>query len=812
MATNANRQSWSPESAFAEFKKRFEELSSLGNDANEAETRLKIIDAILFDVLDWDKCDVEVERYCREEGYADYVFNTNKSICFVLEAKRAGVSFTVPQAKFEPRPVTFGLLEIESKAAASAMRQVIGYAASLGARYVALSNGSQWLLALTFVQSQALDERQVIILDSFTSIRDHFRQFWTCFSRNALSNNEICASLLESRKKPAPQRLSASIAGYPIASHRNQFLNELSYILNTVWDVLSRTEGTEQFLQACYVVPASNNHLIAFAQDMLKRRIAADRTAASADVSAAEPSDLKSQIIGYENEKPFVILGEVGHGKTTFLHYLRQVAAKSLFANYIQIEINFLDRPDSEAEVTDFIYKEIESQLLDRHGIDIYEDVIVRGALFSQIERFRKSYRYTTHSGDPSAASLEEKAFIQEHLKDRHEYFKVLVRHLKRGQKRSVAVFFDNLDRRVPPIQESAFLKASAIARDWECAVFICLRPATFYESLKRGLLDSLAPKTFTVGSPDLSLVLKRRFQFAEKLALGDVDTPILRQALQDKNVSFNLPRVAKIFGCCEFSARKDVSAIQMLAALSNGNIRYLLELAKRTITSGYLDTAKILTEIENVGSYFVPDFEAVKTLLYGDYDQYDPHYSTFANLFDTYHSDPKEHFLRILTLDYLNRFVDKDDDRRSVQHGDLLNYLESFYFDVATIQRHIKVLVESGCVDSGLGTSLDQGLTSDYRLTTKGSYHYHNLATEFQYVDAMTVDTPVIDPTYRKNIHDSYRIEERISRTDTFIAYLTQCADALVDTEGRAVCKTLLQVAAANAEKVKARVRMSRR
>ncbi len=156
------------------------------------------------------------------------------------------------------------------------------------------------------------------------------------------------------------------------------------------------------------------------------------------------------------------------------------------------------------------------------------------------------------------------------------------MRHLKRGRGKSIALFFDNLDRREPAIQEAAFLKASAIARDWECVVFICLRPTTFYESLRSGVLDSLAPKTFTIGSPDLPLVLKRRFQFAEKLALGEVDTPVLEDAKKDKNISFRLPSVAKIFACCEFSARRDASAIQMLAAMSNGNIRTLLDLTKR--------------------------------------------------------------------------------------------------------------------------------------------------------------------------------------------------------------------------------------
>jgi hypothetical protein len=464
------------------------------------------------------------------------------------------------------------------------------------------------------------------------------------------------------------------------------FVNELSYILDKVWDVLSRIENTQLFLDSCYVTPIANDHLIAVAKDVLKRRLAADKIELTLDVGIAKPDELHAAIVGYENERPFVILGEVGHGKTTFLNYLRFIEAKKLFEDYIQLEANFLDRPDSALEVNDYIYREIERQLLERHGIDVFEDSIVRGALHLQLKRFLNSSRYKL-SEDSNDRANEEKAFIQEQLKDRHVYFNSVIRHLKRGQKKSVAIFFDNLDRRDATFQEAAFLKASAIARDWECVVFICLRPSTFYASLRRGLLDSLAPKTFTVGSADLSLILKRRFQFAEEIAKGKMVSPLLTETMKDYAVALKLPSVAQFFACCEFSTRKGASAISMLAALSNGNIRVLLGLAKRMISSNHLDTGKILGKIREGGNYNVPDFEAVKTLLYGDYDQYDPESSIFVNLFDIYHADSKEHFIRILILDYLNRFNDQEGGRSAIPYNDLVNYLESFYFDIATIQ-----------------------------------------------------------------------------------------------------------------------------
>src|ERR1043165_1446958 len=126
--------SWTAESAYAELLQRFDELTKITAAGNEAETRLKIIDEILFEVLDWSKADVEVEKFCREKGYADYVCSTGETVALVLEAKRAEIAFTIPSAKFKCEPVCFALVEAECKEAGQALRQAQGYAASLGSR------------------------------------------------------------------------------------------------------------------------------------------------------------------------------------------------------------------------------------------------------------------------------------------------------------------------------------------------------------------------------------------------------------------------------------------------------------------------------------------------------------------------------------------------------------------------------------------------------------------------------------------------------------------------------------------------------
>src|SRR5262249_50091321 len=94
--------------SFHRFQSKLADLRAITKLENESTTRLRAIDTILFDVLGWDKMVVETEKYCRAEGYADYVFWIHNSPILVVEAKKTGIDFVLPSRTFENRPYIFG--------------------------------------------------------------------------------------------------------------------------------------------------------------------------------------------------------------------------------------------------------------------------------------------------------------------------------------------------------------------------------------------------------------------------------------------------------------------------------------------------------------------------------------------------------------------------------------------------------------------------------------------------------------------------------------------------------------------------------
>lgn len=100
---------------------------------------------MLFEILGWDRNMVEAEKYGRTVGYADYVFGHDRKWDLAVEAKKDGAVFVLPAHDYPDTPVPFTLLAKECPEAADALRQAQGYANEFGARYTAITNGTQLL-------------------------------------------------------------------------------------------------------------------------------------------------------------------------------------------------------------------------------------------------------------------------------------------------------------------------------------------------------------------------------------------------------------------------------------------------------------------------------------------------------------------------------------------------------------------------------------------------------------------------------------------------------------------------------------------
>lgn len=66
------------------------------------------------------------------------------------------------------------------------------------------------------------------------------------------------------------------------------------------------------------------------------------------------------------------------------------------------------------------------------------------------------------------------------------------------------------------------------------------------------------------------------------------------------------------------------------------------------------------------------------------------------------------------------------------------------------------------------------------YRITTVGAYTYKKLMGTFVYLDAVIVDTPIVDEMVAQHIDDCSEIGERVVRAKVFAGYLDESWEAV--------------------------------
>ena len=114
------------------------------SDANEASTRLKIVDRVLREILGWTDNDISPEEHVSEDGshtFADYVLKTG-NVGVVVEAKKIGATFSNPTAKRKERLNK----AFVSGEVGDAIIQARDYCRGLGIDFAVVTNGDSWIV------------------------------------------------------------------------------------------------------------------------------------------------------------------------------------------------------------------------------------------------------------------------------------------------------------------------------------------------------------------------------------------------------------------------------------------------------------------------------------------------------------------------------------------------------------------------------------------------------------------------------------------------------------------------------------------
>jgi hypothetical protein len=744
-------------------------------DRNEATTRLHLIDTLFFECLGWPKESVEAEESSARE-YADYTFRAPRRM-LIVEAKREGIYFELPagiRGLYRAIPSLCKDYEDLKKA----IEQAAGYCQHRGVPLGAVCNGHQ-LIAFIACRSDGVSplDGRALVFSCLEDMRDNFRMFWDALSKPGVEDKRLVGLLIGDAKPRLPAKLSASIRGYPGVKGRNVFQTDLQILTELVIEDVPRSPDLEtRFLKECYSQSGAISQHSLLAKQILQARYAAlfaEPEGGPSLIPATTKDGITPELFAESiSRRPIILLGDIGVGKTTFIRNLILVEAAPILVNGIALHLDLGAKGILAMDLREFILDEIARQLREKYGVDIDERNFVRSIYNLEIQRFRKSIYGDLEASDKAAFRQHEIAFLEQKLQKREEHVKYALLHVSRGQSKQIVLFLDNADQRTEEVQEQAFLMSEEISQTWPVTVFVALRPSTFHRSLRSGSLSGYHPKAFTISPPRVDRVIESRLKFCIEIASGRIPLESLGPGIKIK-----LHALERIMRSFLESLEQPDGLIEFIDNIAGGNIRLALDLVRQFFGSGHVDTQKIVDKQGRRRKYYIPLHEFLRAVIYGDAIHYDPRQSYVANVFDVTEPDGKEHFLLCTMIGFLHQEGLKGSQQGFVDVGRTYERLQSLGFTADQIDRALVKAVEKKLIETG-GRELPQTavvMPEVLRASSVGIYHVDKLTRLFSYVDAMIVDTPVLDDAVRDQMLDVETIEERLHRARVFKHYLDE-------------------------------------
>lgn len=759
-------------------------IKEIPNDCgmNEAQVRFHVIDEILIKCLGWEKENIEVE-HCEQRKFTDYELGKPRQA--IWEAKREGEIFLFPAQQFQKIIVDIPSIMEVSKEAKEAIIQAQSYCASRGVAIATITNGHQFIsLLASRMDGVSPLQANALVFKSLQELYENFQLAWKMISCAGIKEKNIIRYLTHG-EIGTPQKLSSKLISYPkvrYASNLQQSLRQLSELL--IQDTIENESLEESFYKNCYCESGALSKYALLSKEILQARYAALFSDAeiSPTVVPVKPDkdeeSLDPSIIAESmSKRPIVLMGDVGVGKTSFLKNLQYSSAYEEFRDAYYIYIDLGSKSSLSENLREFVIHEIETQLLKKYDVDIYEDKFVKGTYSSDIIRFDRSIWGKLKDTDRKKYDDEFYKLISNKLSQKDIHLKSAISHLSAMRKRQIIICLDNADQRDFETQQSAFIISQEFAREWDALSFISVRPQTFYKSKRAGAFTAYPQKIFTIAPPRIDSVIEKRLRFALSMAEGDSPFGSV------EFVRLHSQNLADIMRMLIDSLNSNRELSEFLENITGGNIRAAIEFIVGFIGSPNIDAEKIIDKAKFGLSYTIPLHEFTKQAILGDYSHYEPESSLAMNIFDVTHPDPKEHFLVLMLISYMDIGCTTKDKDGFCSTTDILNEMQSNGFLQDQIEKALRKCTNKRLIETSQRFTFEEdetGLIGElpklFRVTSVGLYHAKRWYGEFAYLDAMLFDTPIFDSTVSDKMMgrlESFSIEDRYIRACLFKNYL---------------------------------------
>ncbi|WP_333669016.1 hypothetical protein [Acinetobacter guillouiae] len=752
-------------------------------EINEAETRKKYIDHAFFKIFNWPECKVIFEDHT-DTGFMDYKFiNSNEKAVMILEAKKTGHSFLLPN-QFDDKKLGFFIplkvLFTDSKIK-SVIEQVHSYCTDEGCQLAAISNGHQWIFFKVFEDGKRWKDLRAFVIKSNQYFSQNFTEANNLFNYNSLIKGSLHKWLgshdWHNRELYYP---STKITSYGHAINSNNYASKFKSFARKYFGIIDPND--DEFMQACYVKERAFKKTENDFREIVRDSVTPffkDKGVININ-EEQEISTLEININKRLQHKKFseviVLFGGKGSGKSTFLRRIIFHNPPQYFQKNAKfIFVDLLERSPDKEEIKSYIYdKMIES--LDKNNVldSSREELLIFFKDEYQLALKQDLYGFEENSTEFNKTL---NSLVRTWKNEKLNIIKKLVKKWNSNHKGCIFIL-DNTDQFSNHIQDYCFQIAHLISNELNCLVIISMREERYYSSKIHGMLDAFQNSGFHISSPLTKLVFDRRINFVlTKLE----DESFCLSEFNASKESTLIKVIKRFFETLRFEFKKDDGHLNsFLNSCAHGNIRIALDLFRDFIKSGYTN----VDEMVNSNTYWsIKIHQVLKPLMIPYRFFYNEELSAVPNIFKVRDLKNGSHFTALRILQQLS--INSSEGYLSI--GFLKEFFNDTFDMLKDFEINIDILLKSGLVESNNRIDFYCDDVDSIKITSYGSYFYTYLYKYFTYLELVCVDSGMFDEQKAneiaelsklefKSLRATQRVERvqiRLEKAEKFISYL---------------------------------------
>jgi len=724
----------------------------------ESDTRLKIIDPMLADVLGWPVKNTQTSE-AAGTGFIDYALHIDDCVRLVVEAKKDSLSFELEDRKagqaYKLNGPTF---ETSAKAA---IDQAIRYNAFKNAELACVTNGREWII---FRANRLGDGHDTLsgkgfVFTSLQSILDNFSLFFGLLSRTSVSELGYRGYFQEVEGIPLRDLSFLKPLRTPDANRvlsRGSFGQDIDAIMGSFFTRL-KGDHDPDMIQKCFVVTNETN----LAEQRISR-IAVDLVNKVKALHTGTGDQLLELIRAVQSQQRnrFVLLvGNKGSGKSTFIerffkHILPEDTAKWLVPIKVDLSLSEGD-PQSIVSWLNKTLLTICEQAVFTEESPSWDETV--GAMFYDVyQRWSRGSMKHLYDSDKVAFKVKFGDHIEQiRAKDPHEYIQRLLRHIVHSRKKIPCIILDNTDHFTIPFQEAVFQYARSIYESELCLVIIPITDRTSWQLSRQGATQSFESEALSLPIPSPERIIERRIAYLiGKLRLEDIQqtgTYFIGRGIEldIKHIGSFVEGLNKIF-----IETKSTSAL--LGSLANYDVRRLLELTKDVMASPQLPLDDLFKAHITKSAVSIPEYKIRNAIIKRKYELYPMgNHPYVQNLYALCLDVPASPLVGVRVLQYLFDAQAEDNRERSFVPVDVIyEYLTSIGIQNKVTTHYLEALLLSGLIFEYDPTVTAVEAATRVEISPSGITHLNWSTTDEDYIKAMRDVTPVRD----KRVYDELK------------------------------------------------------